>query len=151
MSHDSWGQTARSQFESYVYNKLKSTKLCVSRTRGSCGDNGIDIFGPFKEHTLLVQCKNYTIIKVGINEIQEFEGALIRMDTPTPELLHASSSQYRENAVENMLETILRKLEKAEEDRRQEENKIYKKINRLDRWIKEQDRRIYNQNIICFF
>ncbi|CAB4441513.1 unnamed protein product [Rhizophagus irregularis] len=65
-----------SQFESCVYNKLKSMKLCVSRTtRDSCGDNGIDIFGPFKEHTLLVQCKNYTTAKVGINEIREFEGA----------------------------------------------------------------------------
>ncbi|CAG8494235.1 2812_t:CDS:2 [Rhizophagus irregularis] len=83
-----------SQFESCVYNKLKSMKLCVSRTRGSYGDNGIDIFAPLKEHILLVQCKNYTTAKVGINEIREFEGANsfeyfnesllhpLRMDTP---------------------------------------------------------------------
>ncbi|CAB4382556.1 unnamed protein product [Rhizophagus irregularis] len=60
-----------SQFESCIYNKLKSMKLCVSHTRGSCGDNGIDIFGPFKEHTLLVQCKNYTTAKVKSENLKE--------------------------------------------------------------------------------
>ncbi|CAG8765851.1 7083_t:CDS:2, partial [Rhizophagus irregularis] len=61
-------------------------------------------FSPFKEHTLLVQCKNYITTKVGINEIREFEGALIRYNKDhtlgvfvksiengytTPALLHA--------------------------------------------------------------
>ncbi|UZO16583.1 uncharacterized protein OCT59_007968 [Rhizophagus irregularis] len=53
-----------SQFESCVYNKLKSMKLCVSRTRGSYGDNGIDIFAPLKEHILLVQCITRTIVTI---------------------------------------------------------------------------------------
>ncbi|CAG8490142.1 12669_t:CDS:2 [Rhizophagus irregularis] len=97
-----------SQFESYVYNKLKSTKLCVSRTSRELEANRgpIDYMSPYYSKAFIV----------------------VRMDTPTPELLHASSSQYRENAVENMLETILRKLEKAEEDRREKKIKYTKRL-----------------------
>ncbi|CAG8628886.1 12147_t:CDS:2, partial [Acaulospora morrowiae] len=38
------------------------------------GDSGMDIFGSYKKHSLLVLCKDY----VGINEIKEFEGTLSR-------------------------------------------------------------------------
>ena len=46
--------------------------------RISCGDNGIDIFGPYKEHILIVQYKAYTTTNVGKDEIRAFEGALLR-------------------------------------------------------------------------
>ncbi|GBC21479.2 hypothetical protein GLOIN_2v1766021 [Rhizophagus irregularis DAOM 181602=DAOM 197198] len=95
-----------SQFESYVYNKLKSTKLCVSRTSRELEANRgpIDYMSPYYSKAFIVV----------VNRVYE--------------LLHASSSQYRENAVENMLETILRKLEKAEEDRREKKIKYTKRL-----------------------
>ncbi|CAB4489704.1 unnamed protein product [Rhizophagus irregularis] len=89
-----------SQFESCVYNKRNYVLLAL-------GVRASIFFSPFKEHTLLVQCKNYITTKVGINEIREFEGALIRYNKDhtlvffvtsiengytTPALLHASSS-----------------------------------------------------------
>jgi len=46
--------------------------------RISCGDNGVDIFGPYKEHTLLVQCKAYTRRNIGRDDIRAFEGALLK-------------------------------------------------------------------------
>ena len=42
------------------------------------GDNGIDIFGPYKEHILIVQCKAYTTMNIGKDDIRAFEGALSR-------------------------------------------------------------------------
>jgi len=46
--------------------------------RLSCGDNGIDIFGPYKGHTLIVQCKAFYTKNVGVEEIRAFEGALLK-------------------------------------------------------------------------
>ena len=41
-------------------------------------DNGVDIFGPYKEHILIVQCKAYTSLNVGKDDIRAFEGSLLR-------------------------------------------------------------------------
>ncbi|CAG8475751.1 4641_t:CDS:2, partial [Diversispora eburnea] len=69
-----------SQFEARTFNELQLMNLCVTRTRVSCGDNGVDIFGPYRGHILLVQCKNYTA-KIGKDDIRAFEGVLSRGDS----------------------------------------------------------------------
>ena len=51
------------------------TYFCSFHSASS--DNGIDIFGFYKGHVLIVQCKDYTG-SVGKCEIRGFEGALSR-------------------------------------------------------------------------
>ena len=44
----------------------------------SCRNGDVDIFGSYKDYTLLVQCKNYSMAKVGASEIDAFERVMSR-------------------------------------------------------------------------
>ena len=44
----------------------------------SCGDGDVNIFGSYKDYMLLVQCKNYSMTKVGASKINAFEGVMSR-------------------------------------------------------------------------
>ncbi|CAG8721810.1 8070_t:CDS:2, partial [Ambispora leptoticha] len=40
------------------------------------GDNGIDVFGPYKKYILVFQCKNYTSDRIGRRYVAELIGVL---------------------------------------------------------------------------
>uniref|UniRef100_U9T354 Uncharacterized protein n=1 Tax=Rhizophagus irregularis (strain DAOM 181602 / DAOM 197198 / MUCL 43194) TaxID=747089 RepID=U9T354_RHIID len=58
-----------SQFESYVYNKLKSTKLCVSRTSGrelEANRGPIDYMSPYYSKAFIVVVNRVYGVRVEI-------------------------------------------------------------------------------------
>ncbi|CAG8442097.1 8046_t:CDS:2 [Ambispora leptoticha] len=90
------------EFEAKVLKTLRNMNIDCQRVREleahrgrrlSGGDGGVDIFGNHDEYLILVQCKNYTTAKVGVGEIDAFEGVMSRYPRNTTIGIFISSAK----------------------------------------------------------
>ncbi|CAG8611400.1 98_t:CDS:2 [Racocetra persica] len=97
------------KLEFIAFRILKTLRLIVKELLDPDGDGGIDIFRNFEGYLILVQCKNYTDAKVGVDDIRKFEGMMSRYPNRTTIGIYVifNTNEYSRRAETSELNILL--------------------------------------------